>query len=127
MARKSKSKRDSGLLDHQGFLMWEALMAVGLVQELVVGWILTLNQIPPMLRVTAGVAVVVGTLGGLALIVRRQTVRGLGSTHRVVRKWIPLPRLGLHALILFGLFLGYAWLWDEQTGALGWIWRTLAG
>jgi hypothetical protein len=45
--------------------------------------------------------------------------RGLARTHDVVRRLpIPVPMLAVHAAVLLGLFLAYAWWWDDRTGAL---------
>ena len=125
MARKPKAPKGGSWFDHRAFLAWEAVMAVGLFQETMVAWILDQQEVPPMLRVTASVAIVVGTMGGLVIAMRRQAVKRLDQTHKTVRRMVPLPRLLFHLLVLTALFLGYAWLCDEETGALGWVWRTL--
>lgn len=122
---KKKAKAGRRWFDHRALVLSEAVLAVGLLQELLEAWILSLPTVPPLLRVVAAVAVVVGTLGGMMLILRRRLQDWISGTHQQLTKRLPLPSVLAHATILLGLFLGYCWLWDEETGALSMMWRVL--
>jgi hypothetical protein len=127
-ARKAKAKMKSvgkRWFDHRGLLISEAVMAVGLLQEVLEHWVLGLETIPPLLRVLAGVGIVVGTMGGLLLVVRKSIQKGLKTTHSAVSQITPLPSVVVHLGIVSLLFLGYAIQWDEQTGALTALWSLL--
>lgn len=124
-SRKRPNKKGAGWLNHQSLVVSEAVLCVGLAQELLESWVLGLEQVPPMLRVLAGIGVVVGTLGGLMLWLRAHVERGLAETHSVITSRLPLPGILAHGLFVFGLFCAYAWLWDDQTGALGALWRLM--
>ena len=127
-ARKARAKKTSvgkRWFDHRALLLTEGVMAVGLLQEVLEAWVLGMDNIPPMLRVVAAIGVVVGTMGGLIMVVQRSIQKGLKSTHHVATQIIPLPSILVHMSIVFLLFIGYALLWDEQTGALAAMWRIL--
>ncbi len=127
MARsKTRSRRGRRRwLDHRALVLSEAVLAVGLLQEFLENWILSLPTVPPMLRVAAAVAVVVGTLGGMMLALRQRLQDWIKGTHDTLTTRLPLPGLLSHLAVLAALFLGYCWLWDEQTGALAAVWRLL--
>lgn len=113
-------------LDHRALVLSEAVLAVGLLQELLENWILALPDVPPLLRVVAAIAVVVGTLGGMMLVLRDRMHEWIAGTHDALQARLSVPSVVLHALFLLTLFAGYCWLWDDQTGALGALWRFLA-
>ena len=127
MARKKKAARKSGRrwFDHRALVLSEAVLAAGLIQELLEAWILSLPTVPPMLRVVAAVAVVVGTLGGMMLAMRQRLQDWIKGTHDTLTSRLPLPSLLAHLVILLTLFLGYCWLWDDETGALSAVWALL--
>lgn len=96
----------------------EALLAIGLMQEAMESAILGLQHVDPILRVLAAVAVSMGTLGGLMLWLRRKFQNSLKGTHDAIQKRLYIPSLAIHILFVSGLLLGYAALWNEDTGAL---------
>lgn len=106
-------------LRHSSLVLVEAVLVLGLLQELAQDWVLQRGEVPPMVRVAAGMALSVTLVAGAALIVQRQIVVGLRTTHAITRK-LPLrvPKLVVHIVVLTGIFLGYAWLWEAETGAL---------
>ena len=127
MARKKKAtpKKGRRWFDHRALVLSEAVLAAGLIQELLEAWILSLPTVPPMLRVLAAVAVVVGTLGGMMLAMRERLQDWISGTHNTLTSRLPLPSLLAHAAILVALFGGYCWLWDDETGALNALWALL--
>lgn len=127
MARKKKgsSGRVRRMFDQRALVLSEAVLAAGLLQELLEAWILSLPTVPPMLRVLAAVAVVVGTLGGMMLVLRKRLQDWIKGTHDTLTSRLPLPSILAHLAILTSLFLGYCWLWDDETGALAAVWRLL--
>lgn len=119
-ARKKGSKRTAGprWFNHRALVLSEAVLATGLIQELLEAWILSLPSVPPLLRVLGAVAVVVGTLGGMMLAMRKRLQDWISGTHGTITSKLPIPGLLAHAAILLGLFAGYCWLWEDETGAL---------
>ncbi len=128
MAGRKKSKgKVLWWLDHRALVLSEAVLAVGLLQELLESWILQLGAVPPVVRIIAAVAVVVGTLGGMMILLRKRLQDWISGTHGALTSRLPLPSVLAHALIFGVLFLGYCWLWDAETGALGAIWQWMIG
>ena len=113
-------------LSRRNLILSETILGIGLLQEVLESWVLSQHDIPPMLRVLAAIGVVVGSLSGLLIIMRKSLQRSLSKTHGLMKKLpIPMPQVIGHSLIHFVLFAGYAWLWDEDTGALNALWMFL--
>ena len=96
----------------------EALLAIGLLQEAMESVLLGLELVNPVLRVLAAVAVSMGTLGGLMLWLRRRFQNSLKGTHDAIQRRLHIPSLIIHLAFVCALLLGYAALWNEDTGAL---------
>ena len=109
---------------HSSLVLVEAVLVLGLLQELAQGWLLGRADVSPFLRVAAGMALSLGLLAGVALLVQRQIVAGLRTTHAIGRR-LPVPKVAIHAVVLVAIFVGYAWLWEEETGALTAFWALL--
>ena len=132
MAKAKRAKKKKPIherwfgFSRRNLILSETILGIGLLQEILESVVLSQDQIPPMLRVLAAVGVVVGSLGGLLVIMRKSLQKSLSKTHGLMKKLpIPMPQLVGHSLIHFGLFAGYAWLWDEDTGALNALWEFL--
>ncbi len=130
MAKAKRPKKKKPIAERwfgfsrRNLIVSETILSVGLAQELLEAWVLSQAEVPPMLRVLAGIGVVVGSLGGLLLVMQKRLQKSLAKTHGMMKKLpIPLPQLVGHGLIHFTLFAGYAWLWDSDTGALNALWR----
>lgn len=105
----------SGWFRHSSMVLLEAVLVLGWLEELAQGALLTRTEVPPFARVAAAMALSLTLLGGVALMVQRQIVAGLRTTHRMTRG---VPKLVAHILVLAAIFVAYAWLWDDETGAL---------
>ena len=133
MARKKKApnrprstKKTSwqpSWIQGRALMVSEALLAIGLMQEAMESAILGLQHVDPILRVLAAVAVSMGTLGGLMLWLRRKFQNSLKGTHDAIQRRLYIPSLLIHVLFVTGLLLGYAALWNEDTGALDLMFR----
>jgi hypothetical protein len=104
------------VLRHSTLLLLEAVLVLGLLEDLAQGWLLTHAGWSPFLRVGAGIALTLALLGGVSLLVQRQLVAGLRTTHAIHRR-LRVPKVVFHAVVLSAIFVAYAWLWEEETGA----------
>ena len=131
MARSKKKapagRRARSWLDRRNLLLLETVLLVGLTKEILEDLVLGWDRLHPLLRILLGIAVVVGTLGGLLVMFEQQIRRGLERTHQVVQRLpVPTPELLVHLLVLTAIFWTYAWFWDDRTGALASGWALLA-
>lgn len=111
--------RGGSWTDRRNLLLLEAVLLVGLAKEALEDGVLAWEVLHPLVRVALGIAVTVGTLGGLLVVFEQQIRRGLEKTHEAVQRLpVPTPELGVHVVFLVGIFFAYAWFWDDRTGAL---------
>jgi hypothetical protein len=122
MARKQAPRGERGTrswLDLRKLVLLETVLLVGLVEEMAEDGVLAWDILHPLVRVLLAIGLVVGAFGGMVLVFEQYVHRGIERTHDVVRRLpIPVPMIGIHVLVLLGIFLGYAWWWDARTGAL---------
>jgi hypothetical protein len=105
-------------LSHRSLLLLETVLVVGLVKEALEWLVLERLPLDPTLRVLLGMAVVVGTLGGLLVVVQQRVRQTLERAHQAFkRRYRALPVAGLHSLLLVAIFAAYAAFWNEETGA----------
>jgi hypothetical protein len=117
MAKKQTAARS--WLDLRKLVLLETVLLVGLVEEMAEDAVLAWDLLHPLVRVLLAIGLVVGAFGGMVLVFEQYVRRGIERTHEVVRRLpVPVPMIGVHVLVLLGLFLGYAWWWDARTGAL---------
>ena len=120
-SKKRSSRSSPGRLrsffSHRNLLVSETVLVLGLVQMFARDWLLHDPHLPAWARVALGMGLVVGLFGWLFLFLDKRIKWGLKTTHDVVQKLpLPTPALGVHVLILCGLFYAYAWFWglDRQ-------------
>lgn len=105
--------------DRRNLLLLETVLLVGLAKEALEDGVLALPAVHPLIRVALGIAVTVGTLGGLLVLFEQQIRRGLEKTHDAVQRLpVPTPEFAVHLAVLGAIFFAYAWFWDDRTGAL---------
>lgn len=108
MARKHRAR----LLTHRRLIVSEALLLVGVLEMAAEDRVVASN-FPDELKVVFIMLLVLGFFGSLLIVVERLAKSGLGTTHRTIQALpIPTPRIVIHALLLFGLFLAYAGILD---------------
>ena len=93
------------LLSHRNLLAVEALLVVALLK----GWIeeaIRSSTLPDPSKVLFVMASTVGLLGALYVAIEALTARSVEGAHAAMRLFF--PRLFIHALVLFALYLLYA-------------------
>ncbi len=101
-------KKRARWLTHRRLIVLEALLLVG-VLEMAAEDRIVASGFPDELKVVFVMLLVLGFFGSLLIVVERAAKSGLGTTHRTIQSLpIPTPRIFIHALLLFGLFLAYA-------------------
>lgn len=111
-------------------MLLEAVLLLGLVEEGLEEWLLSYTALPAPVRVLAAMTLSLGLLGGMAVLVRKHLASGLQVTEKAVRRLpVPLPRIALHGALLTAIFLGYAWVWNDDADAVGEIvaWMSTLG
>ncbi len=112
MAKKQDSSWTPSWLKHRALLAGEAILVVGVIQELVQRQMNHLG-LPPHGKVLWIMACTLGVLGVLLLVVQTVIKRSLAKTHDVVQGIpLPMPFLLVHAALYVGLFYLYAFVWD---------------
>lgn len=102
-ARRSAPHRR--LLSHRNLLAVEALLGIALLK----GWIeqaIRGSTLPDPGKILFVMASTVGLLGGLYWVVEALTARSVEGAHAAMRLFF--PRLAIHAVVLFMLYLLYA-------------------
>jgi hypothetical protein len=88
--------------------MLEALLLVG-VLEMAAEDRIVASGFSAEIKVVLVMLLVLGFFGSLLIALERFAKSGVGTTHRTIQALpIPTPRIFIHALLLFGLFLAYA-------------------
>ena len=101
-------KKRTRLFTHRRLIVMEALLLAG-AAEFVAEDRVVASDLPDELKVVFVMFLVLGLFGSLLVVVERLAKSGLGKTHRTIQALpIPTPRIFIHALVLFGLFLAYA-------------------
>lgn len=102
-------------------MVLEALLLVG-VLEMAAEDLVVASSYPDEVKIVLIMLLVLGFFGTLIVVVERMAKSGVGVTHKTIQALpIPTPRLVIHALVLFGLFLAYArvlQLWPSWLSAL---------
>jgi hypothetical protein len=116
MASERRTGRRNGWvprwLRHRALVTGEAILIVGVVQQLIQERIGSLN-LPNWGKVLWVMATTMGALGVALFVVRTIAVRGVAKAHDVVQAIpLPTPTLLIHLLVYGVLFLLYARVWD---------------
>jgi hypothetical protein len=99
-------------LRHRALVTGEAILIVGVVQQLIQEHISNLS-LPNWGKVLWVMASTLGALGVALVVVRAIAVKGVAKAHDVVQNIpLPTPSLLIHLLVYGGLFLLYARVWD---------------
>jgi hypothetical protein len=99
-------------LRHRALVTGEAILLVGVVQQLIQERIGGLS-LPNWGKVLWVMASTLGALGVALFAVRIIMVKGVAKAHDVVQAIpLPTPTLLIHFLVYGGLFLLYARVWD---------------
>jgi hypothetical protein len=99
-------------LRHRALVTGEAILIVGVVQQLIQERIAGLS-LPNWGKVLWVMASTLGALGVALVVVRIIAVKGVAKAHDVVQAIpLPTPTLLIHVLVYGGLFLLYARVWD---------------
>ena len=106
-------------LRHRSLIVTEAMLLVGLGQLLFNDWLLIHPDISPALRVMLGMAMVLGSFGGVLFWARRYLARTIADTHSFVRALpFPTPKWLFHSVALGALYLGYSFYWSAKIGGV---------
>ena len=108
-------KRESKVprwLRHRAILAAETVLLVGIVQELLEGWVLSI-QVSNVVKVLFVMAATVGIIGMLLVVVQLLIERSLAGTHQMAKS-LPLPMAVyvVHVAILIVLYYLYAYMWQ---------------
>ena len=119
---KARSRTTSILpswLRHRSLIVTEAMLLVGLGQLLFNDWLLAHPEIEPSLRVLIGMAMVLGSFGGVLFWARRYLARTIADTHSFVRALpFPTPKWLFHTVALAALYVGYSFYWASKIGGV---------
>jgi hypothetical protein len=119
MAKKKSASWTPTWLRHRALLTGEAILVVGVVQEIIQRQVNHLAW-PNYGKVLWIMACTLGVLGVLLLAIRQLIKRGLAKTHDVVQAMpLPLPVLLTHVAFYVALFYLYAWVWSLPVWPLG--------
>jgi hypothetical protein len=116
MVTERRTKRKGGWvprwLRHRSLVTGEAILVVGVVQQLIQQHISEL-ALPNWGKVLWVMASTLGLLGVVLVFVRIVAVKSVAKAHDVVQAIpLPTPTLLIHLLVYGGLFLLYAKVWD---------------
>jgi hypothetical protein len=111
MPRRRSSSLVPSWLRHRKLVLGEAILITGAGQMVVQNWVAGL-AIAPAFKVLWAMASTLGMLSLLLWLVRAWVIKGVATTHAVVRAVviIPTPLLLLHIVAYGLLFLLYAHL-----------------
>ena len=105
-------KKRTRLLTHRRLVVLEALLLVGAL-EMAAENRVTSSSLSDEVKVLLVMLLVLGFFGTLLVVVERAAKTGLGATHKTIQALpMPTPRIVVHALVLFALFLAYALVLD---------------
>lgn len=105
-------RRRGGVLTHRRLVMAEALLLVGALEFAAENAVVA-SGLPDEWKVIFSMLLVLGFFGSLLLLVERLARSGVRTTHRSIQSLpLPTPRLIIHAVVLFCLFLAYARVLD---------------
>lgn len=98
-------------LRHRSLVTAEAVLLVGVLQQLLSQWLAT-QVMPNAARVALTMAMVLGLLGSIVVVVRVIAMKGVHHTHAVA-KALPIPAATwlAHAAAFAALYLLYAIVW----------------
>ena len=104
----SSGRKRPRLFTHRRLIVMEALLLIGALEFMAEDRVVA-SDFPDELKVAFVMLLVLGFFGSLLVVVERLAKSGLGTTRRTIQALpIPTPRIFIHALVLFGLFLAYA-------------------
>lgn len=111
MSKRNRSGWAPRWLRHRTLATSEAILLVGVCQELLQRQIATL-ALPNWGKVLWVMASTLGLLSILLLVMRNVATKSVIKTHDMVQAIpLPTPYLLVHALVYAGLFLLYAYVW----------------
>ena len=88
----------------------ETLLALALLTDLLINpWLFSQPAIGPAGRTLIKMALVVGLFGPVQSLITRAIGGSLKATRTVTTSFLSLPRIGVHACILSGLFVCFYW------------------
>jgi hypothetical protein len=103
-------------LRHRTLLATEAVLIVGVVQELMQRWVMK-QDLANAAKVLFVMLSTIGIIGLVLVIVRTLVLRSLEKTHQVAKAmFLPMAVSVMHVLILVSIFYLYAYVWEL------WVW-----
>lgn len=105
-AQRRSAARRRPLLSHRNLLAAEVLLVVGLLKGVIEEWVKTAD-LPAWGKVLFVMASTIGILGSLYWLVEAITSHGVGQAHSAMH--FVFPRLAVHVVVFFALYLVYAW------------------
>ena len=109
----SRRSRMPKWLSHRRVVGVEVVLLVGVAHHVFERWIMDLG-LPNWAETLFTMIGVIGAFSLLFAAVNALASFGVGQAHQAIKATpLPLPGLVIHLAALGGLFLLYAWLWDQ--------------